>query len=255
MAVAETYGMGYDLFYIPVRAYWEWSQSQEHQRITELLSVIFAYLYQIAGIPFYSENGTYINSQYDSLYNWVTDGELDEDNAEEMEFHKLQEDTLYEMFQAGAKILRQISDPELLLRMEKVVTAFQHRDEAELELEFLGVEFLALYQKFPKLSISDCTRPYMIYPDEDDRISADMYTGFYWSARDCFADELDSMISDHFNETPVIDEPAVIYTFDKMPEKKENELDFAKKLFGLIEMLKDILVRYDHQNSAVEPKE
>ena len=247
LAVAKTIGMGYDLYYIPVRGYWKMAGSAQHQRQAELLSVIFAYLYQVVGIPFYAENGTYIHSQYDTLYNWVMDGDLDEEDPEEMEYHQSQEDTLYELFQAGGHILPRIANPAMLQSMEKTVTAFRHSNNEELELELLGIEFLMLYRQHPKLSLNHCTRPDMICPDEEERIGADMYTGFYWSSKDCFADEIDSMISNDFNERPVMDEPVCIQTFDHMPLKAETELDFASKLFGLIERLREVLVKYDHE--------
>jgi hypothetical protein len=247
LAVAKTYGLGYDLYYIPVRAYWNWYKSPEHQRVAELVSVIFAYLYQVVEIPFYADNFTYMNGHYDTLQNWVSDEERDEENSEEMEFYQLQQDTLYELFQAGAHIVKQIADPNLLKNMEKVVMGFRHRDEAELELEFLGVEFLALYQKYPGLSLNSCTRPDMVYPLEDERISPEMYTSFYWSAKDCFADELHSMISNEFNEMCVTDEPVTIRTFEIMPEQADIELEFADNLFGLMEKLSEILIKYDHE--------
>jgi hypothetical protein len=247
LAVAETCNMGYDLFYIPVRAYWKWAQSAGYSRVAELVSVIFAYLYQVVEIPFYADNFTYMNGQYDTLQNWVLDEERDEENKEDMEFFRLQQDTLYELFQAGAHIAKEISNPELLRNMEKVVLGFQHRDEAELELEFLGVEFLTLYQKYPNISLSSCTRPDMVYPVEDDRISPEMYTAFYWSAKDCFADELHGMISNDFNEIGIIDEPVTVRTFEKMPVEEKYELDFAKDLFGLMEKLAGVLIKYDYE--------
>jgi hypothetical protein len=247
LAVAKTIGMGYDLYYIPVRGYWKLACSAQHQKQAELLSVILGYLYQVVEIPFYSENGTYINSQYDTLYNWVMDGDLDEENPEEMEYHQLQEDTLYELFQAGGHILPSIANPALLQSMERVVEAFRHSNSEELELELLGVEFLILYRQYPKLSLTDCTRPDLICADEEERIGAGMYTGFYWSSKDCFADEIDSMISNDFNERLVMDEPVCIQTFDRLPLKAETELDFARKLFELIERLREVLIKYDHE--------
>jgi len=247
LAVAKTYGMGYDLYYIPVRAYWKMAGAAQHQRQAELLSVIFAYLYQVVEIPFYAEKGTYIHSQYDTLYNWVMDGDLDEENPEEMEYHQLQEDTLYKLFQAGGHILPRIASPTVLQSMERIVKAFRHSNSEELELELLGIEFLMLYREYPKMSLAKCTHPDMFCPDEEERIGSDMYTGFYWSSKDCFADEIDSMISNDFNERPVMDEPVCIQTFDRLPLKPETELDFATKLFGLIERLRELLIKYDHE--------
>jgi hypothetical protein len=57
--VVKTFDLSHCLFYILVRAYWNWSQSAEQERITELVTVIFAYLHQVVDIPFYAENGSF----------------------------------------------------------------------------------------------------------------------------------------------------------------------------------------------------
>lgn len=248
LCVVKTFDLSHCLFYIPVRAYWLWSQSAGQERITELVTVIFAYLHQIVDIPFYAENGSFMDYQYDTLEQWISEAE-DEGNTDEEEkaWHQHQEDTLYEMRRAGGHIMPIIKNPVWLERMESVVLNYHHRDKHELEWELLGIEFLQLYRKYPKRSLYDSIHPDLVYPDEEERIRPDQYTSFYWSDRDCFQDELMEMINCGFQEMPVMDEPTAVHFFDTLPDPHKLDFDFENRLFGLIERLRDLLDSYDHE--------
>lgn len=236
------------LYYIPVRAYWHWANSAERERIAELITVIFAYLHQVVQIPFYAQNGSFINGEYEALEQWLSEAEDEgEDDVEEKEWREYREDSMYELRQAGNHILQLIQNPNCLVRMERVITEYHHRDNGELEWELLGIEFLQLYRRYPKRSLPDRINADLIYPDEDERISCYQYTGFHWSNRDCFADELDDMINCSFQEIAVMDEPTAVQLFDKMPTHLTTDFDFEKRLFNLIERLRDLLDDYDHE--------
>lgn len=247
IGVVKTFNLN-GLYYIPVRSYWRWSKCAEQQRVAELITVIFAYLHQVVEIPFYAENGSFMNGEYEVLEQWLSEAEDEgQDDAEEKQWREEREDTMYELRQAGNHILRLIQNPDYLNRMEEVVTGYQHRDNWELEWELLGVEFLQLYRQYPKRSLPDCIHTDLVYPDEDERISCYQYTGFHWSNKDCFADELDDMINCSFQEIAVMDEPTAVQLFDKMPTHLTTDFDFETRLFGLIERLRDLLDDYDHE--------
>jgi hypothetical protein len=247
LAMVKTFQLK-GLYYIPVRAYWRWVKCAEQQRIAELLTVIFAYLHQVVEIPFYAENGSFMDSQYDALEQWLSEAEDEgQDDAEEKEWREHRENTIYELRQAGNHILRTIQNPENLQRMEQVVTGYHHRDSRELEWELLGIEFLQLYLQYPKRALPHCIYTDLVYPDEEERINCYQYTGFHWSNRDCFADEIDDMINCSFQEISVMDEPVTVQLFDKMPPKETNDFDFETRLFALMERLRDLLDDYDHE--------
>jgi len=248
LSVVKTYDLSHCLFYIPVRAYWIWSQSAQHERITELVTVIFAYLHQVVDIPFYAENGTFMDCQYDTLEQWINEAEYENENdAEEKEWREHQENTLYEMRRAGGHMMPVIKNPIWLVKMEQVVTTFQHRDNHELEWALLAVEFLQLYRQYPKRSVTDSIRDDLVYPDEEERIRVEQYISFYWSDRDCFQDELLDMINCSFQEIAVQDEPTIIHCFDNLPNIEGKDFDFETRLFDLIERLRDLLNDYDHE--------
>jgi hypothetical protein len=248
LSVVKTFDLSNCLFYIPVRAYWHWSQGAEHSAITELVTVIFAYLHQVVDIPFYAESGSFMDYQYDTLEQWVGETENEGLNDEEdKEWRKQQEDTLYELRRAGGHIMPIIKNPVWLDKMESVITNYHHRDKHELEWELLAVDFLQLYHQYPKRSLADGIHEDLVYPDEEERIRADEYMSFYWSDKDCFQHELLEMVNCSFQERPVMDEPTAIYYFDTMPDPNRKDFDFENRLFDLIERLRDLLNEYDHE--------
>lgn len=248
LSVVKTYDLSHCLFYIPVRAYWQWSQDAKQQAISELVTVIFAYLHQVVDIPFYAESGSFMDYQYDTLEQWVSETE-DEGNTDEEDkaWRQQQEDTLYELRRAGGHIMPIIKNPDWLKRMYTIVTNFHHRDKHELEWELLAIEFLQLYRQYPKRSLTDSIHPDLVYPDEEERISVWEYMGFYWSDKDYFQHELLEMINCSFQERPVMDEPTAVYYFDTMPDPDKKDFDFENRLFDLIERLRDLLNNYDHE--------
>ena len=248
LAVVSTFDLKGCFFYLPVRPFWRWSQSAQHERIAGLLTVIFAYLYQIVGLPFYAEHGTFMDSQYDCLENWLNEAE-DEglDDEEDKAWREHRENTMYGLRQAGIHILRLIQNPQQLAQMEKVVTTYRHRDQHELEWELIGLDFLKLHRDYPGRSLADSIHPDLLYPYEDERIKPTEYTGFYWSGTDCFADEMDELINCTFQEMPVMDEPVSVKCFDRMPPKENNDFDFENRFFPLMERLRNLLDDYDHE--------
>lgn len=248
LSVVRTLDLSHCLFYIPVRAYWQWSQTEGQERITELVTVIFAYLHQVVDIPFYAESGSFLDWQYDTLEQWISETEDEGMNDEEDKaWRQQQEDTIYELRRAGGHIMPLIKNPDWLNKMESVVLTYQHRDKHELEWELLATEFLQLYRQYPKRSLSDGIDPDLVYPDEEERITVYEYTGFYWSDNDCFKYELLEMINGSFQERPVMDEPTAIHFFDTMPDPDQKDFDFENRLFDLIERLRDLLNDYDHE--------
>ncbi|MFD0749276.1 hypothetical protein ACFQZS_03925 [Mucilaginibacter calamicampi] len=242
LSVVKTLDLSLCLFYIPVRPYWNWLQAPEQKRISDLVTVIFAYLHQIVDIPFYAESGSFMDYQYDTLEQWVS-----ETDEEDKEWRQQQEDTLYELKRAGGHIMPLIKNPEQLAKMESVILGYHQRDKEELEWELLAIEFLKLYREYPKHSIADSIQTDLIYPDEEERITVSEYISFYWSDNDSFQHELLEMINSSFQERPVMDEPTVIYYFDTLPEADRKDFDFENRLFDLIERLRDLLNDNDHE--------
>jgi hypothetical protein len=244
LATVETLDLNNCLFYIPVRLYWRLAKSAQRQHLAELVMCLFAYLHQQAGLPFYMDSGTFMDSQYNMLEQWINEVQYEEEPDENV-YRKAQEEDIYELRQAGAHIHRLIDNPEWFTKMESVINTFTQDHPEETEWVEIAGEFLSLYQQYPKRTITDNIRTELLCPGEDERITPDMYTGFYWSGKDNLCDELDDMINNNFQEMPVMDEPMYIQTFDCLPEQPVQPFDYEDRLYDLIEKFRDLLNKYD----------
>lgn len=247
LATVETLDLNHCLFYVPVRPYWRLAQRAQQQHLAEVVMCLFAYLHQQAGLPFYMDRGTFIDSQYNMLEEWIKEVQYEEaENDEDSNgYRQAQETDIYELRQAGAHIHRLIDDPQWLDKMENVIVNFAQDYPDETEWVTIAGEFLTLYQQYPNNTINDNISTELLCPGEEERITPEMYTGFYWSGKDNLCDELDDTINNQFQEIPVMDEPMYIQTFDRLPEQPDKPFDFEDRLYDLIEKFRDLLNKYD----------
>ncbi len=241
LATVKRFDTGMTLYYIPVRPLWHWVQCSQSQPLAELIICLFAYLEQVVKVPFYTEQGSYLASQYETLEQWVNDEQEDEP------YRDKQLDELYTMQNAGLKIYAQIINPQRLAAFESVVQNFQPRENWESDWKSVAEAFLHLYKQYPERSVFDHIHSDLLYPQDEDRIYADQYISFYWSGNDCFQDCLFEMIDNHFQEIAYIDEPAHVQLFDRTPENATPDFDFETRLFDLINDLSRLLNYYDHE--------
>jgi hypothetical protein len=241
LATVKRFDTNMTLYYIPVRPLWHWVQCSQSQRIAELILDMFAYLEQVVKVPFYTEQDSYLASQYETLEQWVNDDPEDE------KYREQQLDELYTMQNAGLKIYAQIIDPQRLAEFESVVQNFQPRESWEQDWKSVAEAFLQLYRQYPERSVFDHIHADLLYPEDEDRIYADQYISFYWSGNDCFQDCLFEMIDNHFQEIAYMDEPAHVQLFDRTPENTTPNFDFETRLFDLINDLSRLLNHYDHE--------
>jgi len=245
LATISRYDTGMNLYYIPVRPLWYWVQSSQAQKLAELLLGICAYLHQVVKVPFYTENGSFVGSQYQMIEDWVNDDLEDEKDRQR------QLDELYTMHNAGLKLHEQIRKPSYVERFEDIVLNFRHTDSWELDWELLAIEFLQLYKQYPDRSVFDHVHAGLLYPADEDHISADQYISFYWSGEDCFTDTLFDAINCNFQEIAYMDEPMHVQKFDCLPENGLPDFDFEKRLFDLIDKFCKRL--NDHDYAECEP--
>lgn len=255
LVTAETLNIGCNVFYVPVRPLWHWLHCAQRQRTAEVLISIFAYLCQVAKVPFYGKDYTYMDGQYETLREWTADNAADDDpeDAETIAWRAAQERTLYDLQRAGGYFLRFFFDPVRLQHLETVCTTLHPVDALDKDILSLAVQFLQLYRDYPKASIFDHTGEGLLYPDDEHRITPDQYTQIFWSCRDAFADELNDMINNEFNEIAYTDEPVVIHHFGQYPsDEQQTDLSFEKKFYPLLEDLRDLLNNHDIEPENVD---
>ena len=247
LATVKTYNTNFCLYYIPVRPFWQMENEPSKQPYFELTRTLFAYLYQITGVPYFREPG-YLDNSYDSLENWIReiDDEGNEDE-EEMDFRKRQFAEFDVLKTAGDALLADIKKPLDLAIWEKQVRECTTTDKQGRELREVADEFLKLAKDYPKRAIRD-TMHYELYEQgEDYQIYWENYISFYWSGSDTLQEMLYEMVNNEFQEMGYQEEPIAIQWFDTPQEKPCHEFDFETKLFFLLDELTGILNDFDDE--------
>ncbi len=241
LATVSRYNTGMCLYYIPVRPLCYWVQNSQSQRLAELLLSVFAYLHQVVGVPFYTEQGSYVGCQYQMIEDWVNDDQEDEGYRDE------QLDELYILHNAGLKLHQQISKPEYLERFADIIKDFNPADDWEKDWLEMADKFLQLYRQYPERSVFDHIHSGLLYPEDEDRISADQYISFYWSGNGNLSDTLFETIDCNFQEIAFMDEPMHVQKFHFLPETILPDFEFENRLFDLLHQLAKRLNDHDHE--------
>lgn len=241
LATAKTFDTGYHLYYIPVRAVWKMRDVKDEQCRYQLLITVFAYFYQVAGIPFYNEPGT-IEGNYDTIKSWLDD----EDDEQEEPFRKRQGEELKLLKQAGDILQPEIKKPFSLKQLEACLASYQQEEKRDTQLIEVVCELIKLIKDYPKRVI----RETMYYEDEkgdNDTIYWEQYISFYWSGEDCLSETVYQMVNDEFQEMGDQEEPMNLQWFDKPQENACHVFDYEPRLLSLIDRLAEILNDYDYE--------
>jgi hypothetical protein len=245
LATVKTFDTSYHLYYIPVRPLWKIRGVKTEQYLYKLLIAVFAYLYQVAGVPFFNEPGT-IDSNYDTIRNW-----LDEEDDEQEEFFRERQRTELNQLQlAGDTLQPEIQKPFSLKELETCLAGYQASENCDAYLMEVVFEIIKLVKDYPKRAIKE-TMHYGFEPGDNDIIYWEQYISFYWSGEDCLSETLYQMINDEFQEMGCQEEPLHVQWFDRPQEKVTHVFDYEPRIFSLIGRLSGILNDYDHE----EPNE
>jgi len=244
LAVLKTYDTGMCLYYIPAKPLWNLVQTAKQQPLAEMLLSVYAYLYQIAKLPYYTESDSYLSCQYESLQNWID--EADDDSEEGQQYRDEPTEMLQMLDHDGNRLLTLIRNNNWLLKWEVNIKAYRNTADWDLETECLADQFLTLFKEYPNRTLFDNIHDDLIEPGETERVRAEQYISFYWSGNDCFYDMLFDMVNNEFQEYGITDEPTSIQLFDTPQTKVLNDLNFESRLFDLIDKLCGILNQYDH---------
>jgi hypothetical protein len=244
LATIKQFSTGMTLYYIPVKPLWNWVQQAQQQALSEVVIAIFAYLHHVAGVPFYTEQGSYLHQQYNYLEEMINE---DMQNDEEEDAHRQEElNELYTLQNAGIHLYRKIIIPQTLEQMEDLILKYSKSETCNPDWAILAIEFLQLYQNYPTRSFFDNIRPDLCHPEIEERVYAEQYISFYWSGNDCLQDSLFCMIDSEFQESGITDEPITVELFNTLTEKKDENFGFETRLLALINRLCELLNKHDN---------
>jgi hypothetical protein len=247
LATVKTFDTSYCLYYIPVRPFWRLKNDPKVQAHFELVKMMFAYLYQIVGVPYYREPG-YLDNSYDSLENWLReiDNEGNEDE-EENEFRKRQFKEYELLKKAGDELLREFQQPLNLALWETLLKQLPAVEKYERDLREVAQEFWKLATDYPKRAIKDNMHYELTETDGSDQIYWENYISFYWSGSDSLEQMLFEMVNNEFQEMGYQEEPLSIQYFDTPQEKTCHDFDFETRLFALLNALTGLLNDIDDE--------
>ncbi|NHA02664.1 hypothetical protein G7092_02590 [Mucilaginibacter sp. HC2] len=246
LATVKTFDTNFCLYYVPVRPLWQMKNDKAKQPCYELTRTLFAYLYQIIGIPFFREPG-YLDNSYDSLENWIREIE-DEDDDEENDYRKRQFAEFNLMKSAGDTLLPDIKAPFDLETWQAQLQQIPVTDKQGRDLREVANELLKLAKDYPERAIKDTMHYELHEASEDDySIYWENYISFYWSGNDTLQHMLFEMVNNEFQEMGYQEEPVAIQWFDTPQEKAHHDFDFETRLFFLLDELTGVLNDFDHE--------
>lgn len=248
LASEECFDTGATLFYIPVVPVFRMLNDKRRRKAGHLMLSVFSYLYHIADIPYYMQEGSYLYYEYEILKDWIVEDPNEDEEDEE-------DDRLHEINVAewvGEKIEQKIYNRHNLTCFEDRIGCFNPKDQFDFNCLELARKTLAIYKTYPDASIFGHASS-MLDEDgeyvEDDIIPMEQYISFYADNRGWLAGSIFDMVNNQFQEYNQTQEPAIIKCFDgRVIEPCDFSLSFETDLFDLLHDITDIIYDYRKLN-------
>jgi len=235
ISTVKTYDTGQCLFYLPAKPLVSLMRNRRMKRQADLMLSMFAYLYQVAGIPYFTYG--FLSGEYDMIYEWYNTGDMDYDEADYLimkEIYRLKD-------YYGKKIFKSINNEYHLQQFERRVRQFKPACEKDSALHTVSKQLLAVCKQYPTRGIMDNIYECPVQREEDEKVLPDQYISFMWDGEGMLYDQLIETINVRFQETVDMDEPAAVQYFDTMPEAEQHDLGFEEKFFDCLHNLSDVL--------------
>ncbi|WP_413998080.1 hypothetical protein ACMDB5_09800 [Flavobacterium sp. W1B] len=236
IATHHSYNTDMTLYYIPVLPLYKLLQDRKQKQNAELLLSVFAYLYHIAGIPYYRDNYRALAYYYECMQDWLTESweedETDEKNNANSELNKASH--------YGDIMYRKMFNLYHLNLFEKRIDS--HKQNGSFDRECLSVakKAYSLLQDYPEHNIFRNTSNAEL--DEDDGIiRAEQYISFVAETEGTLYDNIARMINDEFNECSEMEQPTLTQIYDAQNNPSIEGLDFEYRIFPLINDLCTLL--------------
>nr|WP_314896950.1 hypothetical protein [uncultured Flavobacterium sp.] len=232
----HSYSTGNMLYYIPVLPLYRLLQNKKQKQTAELVLSVFAYLYHIAGIPYYRENNSYLFYQYECMEEWLIDDfedvETEEGNSGISEFN--------EAVYYGDVMLRKIYNPYHLNCFEQRIDSYRPSTSFQKKCFAVAKKALALLLEYPDYTIfHNAFNREFEYDDEV--IKAEQYISFIADSDGLLYENIARVVNDEFNECSEMEEPTLLQIYDSENRPSNKALDFEYRLFPLINDLCTLL--------------
>jgi hypothetical protein len=236
LATNHSYSTGNTLYYIPVLPLYRLLQNKKQKQTAELILSVFAYLYHIAGIPYYRENNSYLFYQYECMQEWLIDDlendETEEDNSEISEFNK----AIY----YGDIMFRKIYNPYHLNCFKQRTDSYRPNTSFQKDCFAVAEKALALLLEYPDYTIFHNTFN-REFEYDDGVIKAEQDISFIADSDGLLYENIARVVNDEFSECSEIEEPTLLQIYDTENQPSNKGLDFEYRLFPLLNDLCTLL--------------
>ncbi|MEO7977674.1 hypothetical protein [Flavobacterium sp.] len=236
LATKHVYNTCNTLYYIPVLPLYKLLQDRKQKQTAELLLSVFAYLYHIAGIPYYREDTSCLYYHYECMEEWM----IDELEDEESEAGNSMISELNKASYCGDVMHRKMYNPYHLNVFEKRISSYKFNNSFEKDCLSVAKQALALMLEYPACTIFQSTSNREFENDEG-IIRAEQYISFIADTDGLLYENIARVINDEFNECSEIEEPTLLQIYDSQNELTHKTLDFEYRLFPLLNDLCTLL--------------
>lgn len=236
LATKHSYNTCNTLYYIPVLPLYRLLQDRKHKQTAELLLSVFAYLYHIAGIPYYREDSSCLYYHYECVEEWL----IDELEDEECEGGNSMISELNTASYYGDVMHRKMYNTYHLSVFEKRIGNYKCNNHFEMDCLSVAKQALALMLEYPAGTIFQSTSN-REFESEEGIIRAEQYISFIADTDGALYENIARVINDEFNECSEIEEPTLLQIYDTKNELTPKALDFEYRLFPLLNDLCTLL--------------
>lgn len=233
----ETFNTGNTLYYIPIVPLYRLLQDRRTKRAAGLLLCTCAYLYHVAGIPYYTDDSSYLSWQYDMIREWVENDPTDW----EQESYNSNCSQLNAAEHIGKVMQRRLWNPCHLNRFEDIAAQFFPLDSFGSDCLSIAKKALQLWRDHPQGHVYRHADTQILHGDDEDDynedcITMDKYIGFCAETEGWLYHTLSECVNNEFNECCDIQQPVLTRLFDGRMQDADS-LDFDCRLFSLIDDL------------------
>ena len=234
----EKYGTGTSLYYIPIVPLFQMLHDKNCRKNAQLLLSVCSYLYQIADIPYYRQQSSYLYWIYEMHEDWMEQGDEAEEDLQEFR-HQFKISKII-----GDKIEKKLGNLKNLEVFEQRLNNFKPRNTFDQNCYKVAFDAFALYSEYPKTTLFRNKPTPEQDPYNDDygnkAIGMDMYISFVADTNSCLYRNIEESINAEFNEYGGMEEPTIYTPINGTTISKAN-FDFENRLFILMEDLYKVL--------------
>lgn len=248
LIVEERYYTGTTLFYIPVLPLFTMLHDKKYRKNAQMILSVFSYLYQVADIPYYRQEASYLYWEYDMLKDWILDDVYSHQEDEE-EDHRMDELAIAEW--VGSNMEKKIRNKNNLTFFDDRINRFRPKNQFDENCLLLARNALSIYHAYPQADIFRNASSMLDETGEeidDQIIPMERYISFYADNDGWLADTLFETVNNQFGEYGELQEPVILKHFDGR-DIQGIDLSFENRLFDLMHDLIDILNNYKKMNA------